>query len=306
MEPAPPLSPSAQALAGAALAPATVRAYRAALAALDRWLTEQGRAADDAALADYLAARHDTGAAPTSIGMTVAAVKAAARLSGQPSPVGPETGRVLAGIRREGRGRGRGQAKGLQWSAADTVAAVAANNGRGKIAGLRDAALVALASDALCACPKSSPSRSRTSRPKRTGPGASPSTARRPTKKAGAWSLYLGEATLGRIAAWREAAGVDAGPLFRRIRRGDHVEASAITDRAARSIIQARAAEAGIEGGVSGHSLRIGAAQSLAAAGAGLVELQQAGRWESPAMPAHYARGQLAARGAVARLRHGK
>ena len=94
--------------------------------------------------------------------------------------------------------------------------------------------------------------------------------------------LYLGEATMRRIAAWREAAGVDAGPLFRRIRRGDHVEGSAITDRAARSIIRARAAEAGIEGHVSGHSLRIGAAQSLAAAGAGLVELQQAGRWDSP------------------------
>ena len=150
-KPAQALSPSAQALAGAALAPATVRAYRAALAALDHWLAALDRAADDAALADYLAARHDAGAAPASIGMTVAAVKAAARLSGQPSPAGPETARVLAGIRRKGRGRGRGQAKGLQWSAADTVAAVAANNGRGKLAGLRDAALVALASDGLLA-----------------------------------------------------------------------------------------------------------------------------------------------------------
>ncbi len=100
--------------------------------------------------------------------------------------------------------------------------------------------------------------------------------------------------------------GIHDGPLFRRIRRGDHVEASAITSRAARSIIQARAADAGIDGRVSGHSLRIGAAQSLAAAGAGLVELQQAGRWDSPSMPAHYARGQLAAHGAVARLRHSK
>ena len=234
-------SPSAQALLGAALAPAAVlRAYSAALAALDRWLADQGRPADDAALADYLAARHDAGAAPTTVAMTVAAVRACTRLSGQPSPAEEKTAHVLAGIRRKGRGRGRGQAKGLHWSAADTVAAVAANGGRGSVAGLRD------------------------------------------------------------------AAGLDDGPLFRRIRRGDRVEASAITDRAARSIIQARAADAGIEGRVSGHSLRIGAAQSLAAAGAGLVELQQAGRWDSPSMPAHYARGQLAARGAVARLRHGK
>ena len=82
--------------------------------------------------------------------------------------------------------------------------------------------------------------------------------------------------------------------------------AGAITSRAARSIIQARAVDAGIEGRMSGHSLRIGAAQSLAAAGAGLVELQQVGRSDSPSMPAHYACGQLAAHGAIARLCHGK
>ena len=48
-------------------------------------------------------------------------------------------------------------------------------------------------------------------------------------------------------------------------------------------------------GRVSGHSLRVGSAQSLAAAGAGLVELQEAGDWQAPTMPAHYARHQFAA-----------
>ena len=72
-----------------------------------------------------------------------------------------------------------------------------------------------------------------------------------------------------------------------------------------RRIITARAAAAGITGRISGHSLRIGAAQSLAAAGASVVEMQQAGRWQSPSMPGRYARGPLARRGAVARLRYG-
>ena len=40
-----------------------------------------------------------------------------------------------------------------------------------------------------------------------------------------------------------------------------------------------------IEGLVSGHSLRVGGAQSLAAAGASVVEMQTAGRWQSPSMP---------------------
>ena len=71
-------------------------------------------------------------------------------------------------------------------------------------------------------------------------------------------------------------------------------------------IIAKRAADAGVENGrVSGHSLRVGAAQSLAAAGAGIVEMQVAGRWKSERQPGRYARNQLAGRGAVARLRYG-
>ena len=67
-----------------------------------------------------------------------------------------------------------------------------------------------------------------------------------------------------------------------------------------------RAGAADLEGRFSGHSLRVGGAQSLASAGASVVEMQTAGRWQSPSMPGRYARGELAARGAVARLRYGK
>ena len=56
---------------------------------------------------------------------------------------------------------------------------------------------------------------------------------------------------------------------------------------------------------MSGHSLRVGGAQSLAAAGSSVVEMQTAGRWLPPSMPGHYARGQLTARAAVAKLRYG-
>lgn len=74
-----------------------------------------------------------------------------------------------------------------------------------------------------------------------------------------------------------------------------------------RRVLKARAQPAGVEGRISGHSARVGSAQDLAAAGAELTELMNAGRWQSPAMPAHYAQGQLAlaGRGAVARLRYG-
>ena len=71
-----------------------------------------------------------------------------------------------------------------------------------------------------------------------------------------------------------------------------------------RRVIIQRASAAGIGGRVSGHSLRVGSAQSLAKHGAGLVAMQKAGRWASPEMPARYTRSQAAAEGAVARLRH--
>ena len=71
------LSDSARTLAGASLSPATLRAYRAALASLDAWLIAEGRGKSDEAIADYLATRFDGGASPATLGQVVAAVKCA-------------------------------------------------------------------------------------------------------------------------------------------------------------------------------------------------------------------------------------
>ena len=54
---------------------------------------------------------------------------------------------------------------------------------------------------------------------------------------------------------------------------------------------------------ISSHSLRVGSAVSLAREGASLVAMQNAGRWKSPNMPAHYAEAEFAERGAVARYK---
>ena len=75
--------------------------------------------------------------------------------------------------------------------------------------------------------------------------------------------------------------------------------------RSGRSVarrLAAMARAAGLEGAFSGHSARVGMARDLVASGASVAAVQIAGRWKSPRMPAHYARGELAARGAVARF----
>ena len=60
--------------------------------------------------------------------------------------------------------------------------------------------------------------------------------------------------------------------------------------RDTRDAIKRWAAEAGIEGFISGHSLRVGSAVSLAQAGATLVDMLMAGRWKNPEMPTHCAK----------------
>ena len=114
-------------------------------------------------------------------------------------------------------------------------------------------------------------------------------------------SLFLTARTVYAIRQLQQAAGYTAGPLFRRMLKGDRMSDDRLTVDGARLAIKASAERVGIKG-VSGHSLRIGTAQELAQRGATLVELQNAGRWTDSQMPAHYTREQAASKGAVARL----
>ena len=70
-----------------------------------------------------------------------------------------------------------------------------------------------------------------------------------------------------RLKRYRKLGDISEGALFRRIRRGDHIHNERLTAHSARRIIKKRAAAAGVEGFISGHSLRVGSAVSLAKAG---------------------------------------
>ena len=280
----PVLKDTAAALAAASLSPGTRSVYTSVLGGLDAWLA--GGPLDDKTLAVYLGHLFDKGQAPASAGLVVAAAKLRARLLGDASPAGPATERVLAGFRREGRDRGVGQVAGIRWEQAD-------------------AAILAIASDALLRVSEVSALNVEDLVIEQDGSGRL-TIRQSKTDQEGAGAVqYVGTPTVRRVRAWLDAAGHSTGPLFRRVRRGGFTVATRLNVRSIRWIVAKRAAAAGIEGRISGHSLRVGAAQSLAAAGASLVDMQTAGRWTSPAMPGHYARGQLAGRGAVARFRYG-
>ena len=297
------LSDAARDDAEHALSANTRRAYRSALARLDAYL--EGRPLDDAHLAAYLRRLREAGKSPTSANTALAAVGFVARLSGAPNPAGPETRLAMARLRREGKGRGRGQVAGVTWAQADAASTLASTDRR-TLAGLRDAAIVALASDAMLRVSEIAAIELADLAWREDGAGLLRIRSSKTDQEGRGAVAFLGAPTMRRVRAWLDAAGHTTGALFRRVRRNNVVGGEKISARAVRTIIAKRAADAGVEGRVSGHSLRVGAAQSLAAAGASVVEMQVAGRWESVTMPGRYASGQLAARGAVAKFRYGR
>ena len=95
----------------ASIAENTQKAYQRALQCLETWLS--GRTLSDALLANYITTLHEDGKSPATIGQAVAAVNWQLKHQSQETLNFPITQATLAGIRREGKDRGRGQVDGL-------------------------------------------------------------------------------------------------------------------------------------------------------------------------------------------------
>ena len=275
----------------------TLRAYHRCLDALSVWLGS--RTLDDATLADYLSSLFDAGKSPSTISQVVAAVRWRAKYSDASDLKLTLTDSTLAGVRREGRERGRGQVDGLTWKQVERVCIFAETDGT--LLGLRDSAMIRLMSDCLlrvsevvavnCGDLKKSTLNVQQSKTDQEATGE---------------TLYVCDATREVLSLYREKGSITRGAVFRQVRRGDNIQSQRLTERSARRIIKKRADAAGLKGFISGHSLRVGSAVSLAQAGASVVDMQVAGRWKSAQMPAHYAKAELAERGAIARYKDGK
>ena len=295
--PVPHLLEETESLIKASVAENTRKAYQRALHALERWLA--GRSLSDELLATYITTLHKDDKSPATIGQAVSAVKWQLKHQSTEQMNLPITLTTLAGIYRDGKERGRGQVDGLIWQEVERICIIAETEST--LAGLRDAAMIRLMSDCLLRISEVvavniSDLKERTltvhsSKSDQEGTGE---------------SLYVCDATRNVLNQYKERANITRGALFRHIRRGDHIQSNRLHPHSARRIIKKRAAAAGVEGFISGHSLRVGSAVSLAQAGATVVDMQVAGRWKSSQMPAHYAKAELAERGAIARFKDRK
>ena len=277
----------------------TRRAYESMLRRFDAWRNDE--AVDDVSIANYVAHLEESGMAIATARLALAAIRFRARENGQARPDGPITAKALEGYSRSSKNQGRGQVRGINWDQADEMARLAER--AVSVRGLRDAALVALMSDGLLRISEAAAVQYADVRHSRDGAGRIVVARSKTDQVARGSLLYLRACTMRRVAAWTDASGIRSGPLFRRVGKADKVGTVALSVESIRAIIQRWAKRANITGRVSGQSLRVGSAQSLVSAGASLPELQQAGRWRSPEMPAHYARAERAGRNAVARLR---
>lgn len=288
-----------QQLLEASVASNTLKNYRHALCKLETWL--QGRQLSDVLLSEYVSKLYQEGKAPPTCEMVVKAVKWRAKITGLPLEQKDMliTDQILKGIRREGKHQGKGRVHGLQWEDVDRICVHAeADN---TVAGLRDSALIRLMSDCLLRISEAvavniddlddSTLLIRSSKTDQEGHGV---------------HKFVGEPTMRVIKQYIKVGVINDGALFRRVRFQQHVCPGRLSVNGARGAIKRRAREAGVEGFISGHSLRVGSAISLAQAGASVVDMQVAGRWKSPQIPAHYVSATLTEQEAIARFKYRK
>ena len=90
--------------------------------------------------------------------------------------------------------------------------------------------------------------------------------------------LFVGDETVQVIEELKAKANISRGVLFRRVLKNGKTTSTRLTPEAIREIVKKRSQGIrGVKGRVSGHSLRVGSAVSLARGNASLVEIAQDG-----------------------------
>jgi len=266
-------------------APATRRTYRTAWRQWAAWCDAAGHDPHPArgeSLALYLAARAAAGASMATLRMACAAVAEAHRLTESDNPCASAVVRTaMQGLSRQLAGRSIRQAAPLTAEAVATVRAHLAPRLGGDPSAARD-----MSSVRLMAC--------------------------RGLGRSGAAALGWGDIGgldgdgPGRLSVRRSktdqtgegavvAVTAEAMDDLRRLPRGSADDrVIGIADQQISRRIAATCKAAGLEGRYSGHSGRVGMAVTMTRNQAPMQVTMNQGRWASPRMVAHYARGERA------------
>ena len=281
------------------------RNYQGAWGRCSQWLNDRGMTTDDLSdelMAVYIASLDAEGRTPATITVAVAAVKWFFATGRGEDRHWQTTENKLRTIRRDSKVQRPGQVAPLTYNLVDKICQQAEKDENNPLAGLRDSAMIRLMSDCLlrvsevaavnCGNLKDNTLKIRQSKTDQLGEGR---------------VLFVGDETWQVIEEYKVAADITRGALFRRVLKGGTPTTRRLTPEAVRAIVKKRSQGIrGVQGRVSGHSLRVGSAVSLARGNASLVEMQVDGRWKDSRMPSHYASAEIAKNSATARIKYGK
>lgn len=244
----------------------------------------------------YVLARVAAGARPASVRRAVATIARAHLAAGIENPCIHEAVRLaLKEMGRTTEARQR-QARALTWTDIARYLETAPSGLRD----LRNRALVAVAYDAMLR--RSELVAVNVEDIERQPDGSGSILVRRSkTDPTGEGALaYLAPLTMRLLDAWTDAARIASGALFPQVSGAETVE-DRLDAGAVPRIFKSIAATSGVDTTqVSGHSVRVGAAQDLLALNTDLASLMQAGRWKDTRMPLRYGERVLVTRSAMA------
>lgn len=286
-----------------AFATNTERALRADIAIYTAWCADAGRPylpASPATVAAFIDAMGAT-KAPATVRRYVSSISTFHRAAAVQNPC--EALEVSLALKRLHREKGRAQKQAAPVNDV-LVARMLAVKGD-TLRHLRNRALVAVAYSTLCRRSELVALCSEDLQVDTDGFGTI-AIRRSKTDQEGAGAVALiAPDAMRHLTAWIEAAGIEAGPLFRSVLKGSRV-ADALGEGDVARIYKAMALAAGLTvadtASISGHSTRVGAAQDMVRYGVDMTGAMQAGRWSTPAMVARYSARLVAKRGGMAQI----
>ena len=264
----------------------TLRSYRTQHRQFIEWAGERGTWKDAAphyppeAVAEYLAERSEEGLAVSTLFLIASAIRAHFREARLPDPTDHEVVKRTLDRARRRRSRQVRQATGLTYRDMQKIA---------PIANPKQWALLELMRDCLLRRSEASAARWRDLEREPDGTGRLTIPYSKTDQQGSGAVLFVSEKTMRSLAAIRPTQPAVGERIF------------GWCPYWINCIIADLAEHAGLKGDYSGHSPRIGMAQDLARLGASLPEMQNAGRWHSPNMPALYIRSIDAGKSAVAK-----
>lgn len=275
---------SAATYAQAEKATATRRAYKSDFQIFTAWCGERAASALPAApatVAAFLAWEAERGAKPSTIGRRLAAIRYAHKLAALPLPTDDE--RVRATVRGIRRTHGAAPHRKAPATADKILAMVPLAGGRlsdmrdrallllGFAGAFRRSELVALDCEDIEETTDGLRVTIRRSKTDQDGTGTTIAIPR------GAIACPVAA-----LRAWLDAAGVTAGPVFRRVSKGQRALPGRLTDRSVADIVKAHASRVGLDPAqFAGHSLRSGFLTSAAARGASVFKMMDVSRHRS-------------------------